>query len=285
MLILKRRVKQVGGHPVARYLPFREKRAVGPYVFVDQFGPTDLGPDRYMDVDQHPHMGLSTLTYLFAGIGEHRDSLGTVQRIGPGDVGFMTAGSGMTHTERTPEDLRGQIVASHGYQIWVALPADMEEMDPQFEFVPAEHLPKLSTPDVKITVVAGEAFGQRSPLHIFSPLFLVDIKVSGGQSLDIGSAVSGELGVIIDSGSYQYHDEMIEPDRMLILEDSAHAVIDIREDSRLIVLGGQPLPEEQFMNWNFVSSRKERLQKAVDDWQTKRFPKVPGDNTYIPYVL
>ena len=173
-MVVEERSRDIGNFVVGRLLPFRKKRQVGPFTFIDHMGPSHIGPGKYMDVDQHPHIGLSTLTYLLEGQVVHRDSTGAVQVIRPGEVGFMTAGKGVAHTERTPLPLRdGQKHAVHGYQVWVALPKEAEEMEPRFDFVPKDQLPHWKEGKLDMTLVAGKAFGRRSPLKVLFP-FIYD---------------------------------------------------------------------------------------------------------------
>ena len=175
-MIIEERSRDIGDFLVGRLLPFRKKRMIGPFIFIDHMGPTRLGPKKYMDVDQHPHIGLSTLTFMLEGELMHEDSLGTQQLIRPGSVNWMTAGKGVSHTERTPEHLRnGKTFTAHGYQIWVALPKHLEDMEPEFHHIEATDLPKWKEGDAEFTLVAGEGYGRRSPVPVHSPLFMVEI--------------------------------------------------------------------------------------------------------------
>lgn len=283
-MLVDERQRDIGNFLVGRLLPFRKKRSVGPFVFIDHMGPADIGPGRYLGVDQHPHIGLSTLTYLLEGQIEHRDSMGSVQRIQPGDVGFMTSGSGCTHTERTPANLRdGRTFQMHGYQIWVALPKEKEEMPPRFDFYPAASLPKWEEAGLKCTLVAGVAFGRQAPLMGYSPLFMLDVEATEGAHLALRDKISGEVAIVIVQGSITEEGEEIKAGQMLISKSDELCTLDIPAGTRLMLFGGLPLPEERFLLWNFVSSDKERLQDAKLDWQEREFPKVPGDETYIPF--
>jgi len=283
-MLVDERQRDIGNFLVGRLLPFRKKRSVGPFVFIDHMGPAEIGPGKYLGVDQHPHIGLSTLTYLLEGEIEHRDSMGSVQRIRPGDVGFMTSGSGCTHTERTPADLRdGRSYGMHGYQIWVALPKEQEEMAPRFDFYPAASLPRWEEAGLKCTLVAGEAFGRQAPLTGYSPLFMVDVEAKEDTRLALRDKISGEVAIVIVQGSIMEEGEEIQAGQMLISKSDELCTVDIPAGTRLMLFGGQPFPEERFLLWNFVSSSKERLQDARLDWQEREFPKVPGDETYIPF--
>lgn len=282
-LLVNERQADLGNFMVGRLLPFRQKRQVGPFTFIDHMGPAEIGADRYVDVDQHPHIGLSTLTYLFEGEIEHRDSMGSVQVISPGDVGFMTSGSGVTHTERTPKGKRtGQTLTMHGYQIWVALPEELERMEPQFDYYPSETLPEITKENLRIRVVAGNAFGLSAPLQGFSPLFMVDIFSEHETTLDLRGQLKGEVAFVIVRGFILDEGEKVEAGQMLISKTDEECEITLSAGTQLLLFGGQPLKSEAFLLWNFVSHDKDRLQQAKEDWKNKKFPKVPRDDTYIP---
>ncbi len=282
-LIVEERSRDIGNFMVGRLLPFRKKRQVGPFTFIDHMGPSVIGPERYVDVDYHPHIGLSTLTYLFEGQIEHRDSTGAVQVIRPGDVGFMTSGKGVAHTERTPKNLRnGERLSMHGYQVWVALPKEKEEMDPRFDYVPSADLPIWEEDGLMMKLVAGKGFGKTSPLPVYSPLFMIDIQSSNEKSLDIRGQLEGEIAIVIVEGEIHSEDQSVKSGEMLISKTENECCLELGENTRLLLFGGQPLPEERFLYWNFVSSSKERIEKAKEDWRDRKFPKVPGDSTYVP---
>ena len=282
-LLVNERQADLGSFLVGRLLPFRKKRQVGPFTFIDHMGPGIMGNGKYADVDQHPHIGLSTLTYLFEGEIEHRDSIGSVQVIGPGDVGFMTAGSGVTHTERTPQHLRGEKgFTMHGYQIWVALPHEKEEMDPQFDFYQKEEIPTWEENGCEMRLVAGEGFDRRSPLKGFSPMFMVDIKANSETTIDLKDRLKGEVAFVIVEGSIVEEDEKVEAGQMMISKTNEVCSICLEEGSRILLFGGEPLEKEPLLLWNFISHSKERLLKAKEDWKNRKFPKVPEDDTYIP---
>lgn len=216
-LIIEERSRDIGDFLVGRLIPFRKKRMVGPFIFIDHMGPSEIKPGQYLDIGQHPHIGLSTLTYLLEGEIEHRDTLGTKQRIVPGSVGWMTAGKGIVHTERTPKDLRdGSSFMMHGYQIWVALPKDQEEMMPQFSFTEPEALPTWSENGIDFKLIAGEGFGKRSPVPVFSDLFMVDVRSKDKADLNIEGQLKGEIGVCIVEGYVAACGERIEKGNMLV---------------------------------------------------------------------
>ncbi|MEO0733098.1 MAG: pirin family protein [Bacteroidota bacterium] len=283
-LLVDERQADLGNFLVGRLLPFRKKRQIGPFTFIDHMGPATLGPGRYVDVDQHPHIGLSTLTYLFAGEIDHRDSIGSHQVIAPGDVGFMTAGSGVTHTERTPTHRRtGEELTLHGYQIWVALPRELEEMDPRFDFFPAADLPQWEENGLTIRLVAGKAFGREAPLQGYSPLFMVDIHAARATELDLRDHLTGEVAFVIVKGSITDCDVTVQAGQMLISKTDEQCTISLAAGTQVLLFGGEPLPEERFLRWNFVSHSKARLDEAQEDWANREFPRVPGDDTYIPF--
>ena len=283
-LIVDERQTNLGNFMVGRLLPFRKKRQVGPFTFIDHMGPAIMGNGNYMDVDQHPHIGLSTLTYLFEGEVEHKDSTGSEKVITPGDVGFMTSGKGVTHTERTPQYRRdGSTFQVHGYQIWVALPKENEEMEPRFDFYTKEELPVSSLDKTTIKVVAGNAFGMSAPLQGYSPLFMVDIHTEEETTLDLRGQLKGEVAFVIVSGSIIAQEEKVNAGQMLISKTDEECEICMDKNTQILLFGGAPLPEERFLMWNFVSHSKDRLKQAKEDWMEKRFPKVFGDETYIPF--
>lgn len=281
--LVEERSRDIGKFLVGRLLPFAKKRQVGPFTFIDHMGPAEVGPGMYMDVDQHPHIGLSTLTYLLEGQIEHRDSTDALHVVGPGDVGFMTAGRGVTHTERTPAQLRdGTTHNMHGYQIWVAMPTDKEEMAPTFQYLKADQLPRKSVGGLDIILAAGEGFGMVSPLKIHSPLFMVDVYAAEAHNLEIAGHLRGEIAIVVVSGSVTSEDETIHPGQMLISKTEDECAVQLAAKTRVLLFGGEPFPEERLLFWNFVSHSAERLEQAKDDWHNKRFPKVPGDDTYVP---
>ena len=283
-MIIEERQRDLGSFIVGRLLPFRKKRSVGPFVFIDHMGPAKINPNSYLDVDQHPHIGLSTLTYLLEGEIAHRDSTGASQIISPGAVGFMTSVKGVTHTERTPAHQRdGNTYTLHGYQIWVALPKDKEQMPPKFDYYPAETLPKWKEKNVSITLVAGKAFGKTSPLLGFTHLFMIAIFAEKDAHLELKDHLKGEVAFVITHGSIVDDGETVHAGQMLISKTNEECCIELKANTRLLIFGGEPFPEERFLSWNFASSSKELLAQAKKDWQEKKFPKVIGDDTYIPF--
>jgi redox-sensitive bicupin YhaK (pirin superfamily) len=283
-LLVEERQTDLGAFMVGRLLPFRQKRQVGPFTFIDHMGPATMRPGNYVDVDQHPHIGLSTLTYLFEGEIEHRDSTGAVQVIGAGDVGFMTAGSGVTHTERSPKSQRGgKEFQMHGYQIWVALPKEREEMAARFDFYPHYEIPSREYNGLSLKVVAGKAFGLEAPLQGYTPLFMVDILSKEETTLDLKGQLEGEVAFVIVKGSIRSQGQVVHAGQMLISKTDDECEICLDAHTQILLFGGERLEDEAFLLWNFVSHSKARLQKAKEDWENKRFPQVPGDTSYIPF--
>ena len=281
-LIIEERSRDIGDFMVGRLLPFRKKRMVGPFTFIDHMGPSLIGPGRYMDVGQHPHIGLSTLTYLFQGSIMHRDSLGSEQLVEAGGVGWMTAGKGIVHTERTPANLRdGRTFTAHGYQVWVALPKHLEQMDPEFSYTPADALPSWTTDGVRYTLVAGEAFGRQSPVPVHSELFMVDVQATDSTTFEAGDQLRGEIGICVVNGYIEACGQRIEAGNMLVSKQEDACNITIGDNTHLLLFGGQPFPEERFIEWNFVALKKETIARAKQRWIDQQFDLIPGETGYI----
>ncbi|MFD2098615.1 pirin family protein [Flagellimonas iocasae] len=282
-LIIEERSRDIGDFLVGRLIPFRKKRMIGPFIFIDHMGPTELGPARYMDVNQHPHLGLSTLTFMLEGEIMHEDSLGTEQRIKPGSVNWMTAGKGVTHTERTPEDMRdGTIFTAHGYQIWVALPKELEEMEPQFHHIDGADLPKWMDGTAEFTLVAGKGYGKESPVPVHSELFMVEVKNEESYSLNVNGKLKGEIGICIVEGSIEACGEVVEKGNILVSKVEDTCNITLQPNTHLLLFGGEPFPEERHIYWNFVSSSKAKIEAAKEAWRNKTFPMMENDDTYVP---
>lgn len=282
-LIIEERNRDIGDFLVGRLIPFRKKRMVGPFIFIDHMGPSTIKPGTYMDIDQHPHIGLSTLTYLFEGEIHHQDSIGSDQIIKPGSVNWMTAGKGVAHTERTPTALRqGQVFTMHGYQIWVALPAEKEEIEPSFHHLDGSALPSWQEDGASFTLVAGKGFGKASPLPVHSDLFMVDIETTEPYDLKINGQLSGEIGICIVKGGIKACDQEISEGNMLVSKTEDACDLKIEPKSKILLFGGEPFPEERHIFWNFVSSKKETIEAAKKRWKEKLFPRVPNDSSYIP---
>lgn len=269
-----------GGFLVRRALPSAVRQAVGPFVFFDHFGPVTAGPDDNHDVRPHPHIGLCTLTYLFEGAMMHRDSTGAVQRIEPGAVNLMTAGSGVVHSERTPDDLRHTVRRSHGLQLWLALPAELEEMAPAFAHIPADALPSVPLQGGHARVLAGEAFGARSPLRSHSPTLMLDLVLTSATSFALPPLADEQALYGIDAG-FSIDGTPVAPGTLAVLPPGQAVTVTTSGAARLVVIGGTPLGHRTIV-WNFVSSRRERILQAQDDWQAQRFARVPGETEFIP---
>jgi len=281
-LIIEERAADIGNFMVGRLLPFREKRAVGPFVFIDHMGPAKLKDYQNLDVPPHPHIGLSTLTYLFEGAIMHRDSTGVVMEIEPGAVNWMTAGKGVVHSERTPEHLRHTDKSLHGLQIWVALPKHLEETEPTFAHIEAKDIPSWQEEDVTIKLIAGEVLGHKSPVPVHSPLYFLEIKSKAKTKVSLGNRLFGESALYILEGSITDDGYIYEPKQILVAKDTKLCEFEIEADTTVYIFGGEPFPEERFIYWNFVSSSKERLEQAKEDWKAQRFPKVPGETEFVP---
>ncbi|WP_419211576.1 pirin family protein [Maribacter sp. X9] len=282
-LIIEERSRDIGDFLVGRLIPFRKKRMIGPFIFIDHMGPTQLGPTKYMDVDQHPHMGLSTLTFLLEGEVMHEDSMGTKQLIRPGSVNWMVAGKGVTHTERTPPSLRnGNIFTAHGYQIWVALPKDKEDMEPEFHHIAGEDLPTWRDGNAIFTLVAGEGYGRTSPVPVHSELFMIEVKTTDAYALNTIDNLKGEVGICIVEGSIEACGEVVKKGNILVSKvlDTCNAIL--RPNTHILLFGGEPFPEERHIYWNFVSHDKAKLEKAKNGWANKTFPMMQNEDSYVP---
>lgn len=283
-LIIEERAANIGKFMVGRLLPFRQKRMVGPFIYIDHMGPVKLSERENFDVLPHPHIGLSTLTFLFEGSIMHRDTLGNAVEIKPGAVNWMTAGKGIVHSERTPEYLRDSQLYMHGLQIWVALPKEFEQMEPQFSHIEEKEIPKWTEGDLQFKLVAGEAFGKKSPVPVFSKLFMLEIISKTRQTVNIGDQLYGESGLYILEGAIESEGNIYEPKQLLVAKDSTLCEFTIQENSTIYIFGGEPFPEERFIDWNFVGSSKELIEDAKEKWKNRSFPEIEGEeNEFIPY--
>ncbi len=283
-LIIEERAASIGKFMVGRLLPFRQKRMVGPFIYIDHMGPVELNERENFDVLPHPHIGLSTLTFLIEGSIMHRDTLGNAVEIKPGAVNWMTAGKGIVHSERTPEYLRKSAKNMHGLQIWVALPKEQEQMEPEFFHVEQDQIPAWTEGDIQFKLVAGEAFGRKSPVPVYSRLFMLEIKSTSKQLLNIGNQLYGESGLYILEGSIESDENVYQSNQLLVAKDSSLCQFTIAANSTIYIFGGEPFPEKRFIDWNFVSSSKELINEARQKWKEQSFPKITGDEIeYIPY--
>jgi redox-sensitive bicupin YhaK (pirin superfamily) len=281
-LIIEERAANIGNFMVGRLLPFSQKRSVGPFVFIDHMGPVQMKDYENFDVPPHPHIGLSTLTYLFEGSIMHRDSMGVAMEIQPGAVNWMTAGKGVTHSERTPEYLRHSEKSLHGLQIWVALPKELEECEPSFSHVEAADIPHWEEDGVSYKLIAGALFDRESAVPVHSPLYLIEIKNKEAASINIGEHLFGESALYILEGSIHSDGETYEPKHILIANDATLCSFDMAPNTTVYIFGGNAFPEERYIHWNFVSSDKEKIEAAKQAWKAQTFPKVPGETEFVP---
>lgn len=290
-MVIEERAASIGPFMVGRLLPFRQKRAVGPFVFIDHMGPVAIKEHEKLDIEPHPHIGLSTLTYLFEGAIMHRDSIGSLAEITPGAVNWMTAGKGVVHSERMPDHIRetNPDMIMHGLQIWVALPKELQEMEPGFTHISREDIPEWEQHGVNIKLIAGEAFGKKSGVPVYSPLYFLEIKNESNETrnVNIGNDLFGESGLYILEGSIEAEGNVYEPRNILIAANSKLCNFDMVAHTTVYIFGGEPFPEERFIMWNFVSSEKERLEKAKADWMAQNheaFPLIPQDDkAFVPF--
>lgn len=285
-LIIEERAADIGRFLVGRLLPFRQKRMVGPFIYIDHMGPVKLSERDNFDVLPHPHIGLSTLTFLFDGSIMHRDTLGNEVEIQPGAVNWMTAGKGIVHSERTPEYLRHSDKFMHGLQIWVALPKHLEQMEPEFFHITESEIPAWEEDGISYKLVAGEAFNRKSAVPVYSRLYMIEIKSKAKQKITLSDDLYGESGLYILEGGIESDGNAYGPKQMLVTKDSHLCEFTILENSAVYIFGGEPFAEERFIDWNFVSSSKELIEDAKQRWEQQTFGKIPGDDAeYIPYPV
>lgn len=279
-LMINPRTQDIG-FPVRRLLPARECQRVGPFIFVDHMGPAQFEKSTTAgDVRQHPHIGLSTVTYLFTGAMMHRDSLGVVQRIEPGAINLMTAGKGIVHSERMPADIRDQEVLVEGIQTWLALPLEFEEVEPKFEHYPSDTIPTKEIPGGIARVLIGTLGEVSSPVRTYSPTSYFEIVLESEAQFRI-ELTRQELAVYLAAGTASVNGEDMASYQLLVVGESMVLKAG-PEGCRAMVLGGAPLEGKRFIHWNFVSSSMERLKQASEDWKTERFALVPGETEFIP---
>ena len=281
-----------GGFPVRRLLPSAQRQAVGPFLFLDHFGPLTPASDGRNDVRAHPHIGLATVSYLFEGAIEHRDSTGAVQRIEAGAVNWMCAGSGIVHSERMTTQAAGRKAGRkaghkaghnagrlHGLQLWSALPVADEEIAPSFVHTPAHALPELELGGARVRLLLGEAFGARSPVALRSPTLMLDMAFSAGDAFPL--PLASERAVYVVDGEVEIDGEPVPAHSLLVLASDEEPLISASSEARAVLLGGDSLGPRHIW-WNFVSSRRERLRQAGQDWAAQRFDAVPGETEFIP---
>ncbi|HTQ00791.1 MAG TPA: pirin family protein [Casimicrobiaceae bacterium] len=280
--ILEAHVKDLGGgFLVRRLLPSLPRQGVGPFVFFDHFGPVTVRPSDNFDVRPHPHIGLATVTYLFEGAMLHRDSLGVVQRIEPGAINWMTAGRGVVHSERRPPDLRDREYVTHGLQLWAALPQAHEEIEPSFAHTAAADIPRWREEGLRVGLLIGEAFGRRSPVATFGPTLYLDVEADAGARLVLPASL-GERAVYAVDRPLVADGAAVGAQAMAMLAADADAAVVAPQGGRYVVIGGAPLDGPRHMFWNYVSSSRERIERAKDDWTAQRMGHIPGEHEWIP---
>ena len=278
-LIIEPKVKDLGEFTVRRVLPAAEKRMVGSFIFFDHMGPAEFPPGQGIQVRPHPHIGIATVTYLFEGEIMHRDNLGFVQPIQRGAVNLMTAGSGIVHSERAGDDL-DETSRLHGIQSWMALPESEEEREAAFQHYPAADLPDIDVNGVNVRVIIGDAFGHASPVHAYSSTLYLECVMPAGSELILPDQYD-EIAAYIVSGSVNIDGRSFGEGVMAVASAGAAMKLTAEAESRVMVIGGEPLGKRHIY-WNFVSSSKERIEQAKQDWRERRFGKVPGENEFIP---
>lgn len=275
--------RDLGGFSVKRALPSPLRRTVGPFIFLDSFGPVTFGPGAGIDSRPHPHIGLATISYLIDGEIIHRDSENYVQTIKPGEVNVMTAGRGIVHSERSSDTLRAAGGRLFGFQSWVALPANVEETDPGFQHFGAQELPHIEGEGIDMRLIAGSLHGRRAPTRTFSDLFNADVALVAGARFRIdGEHIERAVFVVGGTIEVTGQDEQFTTDQLIVFKPGAEIVLKAIGPARLMVLGGEPLGEKRHIFWNFVSSRRERIEQAARDWQNRVFPGVPGETEFTP---
>lgn len=279
--IIPPRRRDLGGFEVARILPIAKRQMIGPFIFLDQMGPTHFGPGQGIDVRPHPHIGLATVTYLFSGSILHRDSVGSRQVILPGDVNWMTAGRGIAHSERTPQSERTAGGPLYGLQSWVALPHEHEEVEPGFHHHGVDQLPSFNLDGVQIALIAGSWHGATSPAKIFSPLFYAKVDMPVGTKLQI-PADYDERALHLLSGRILLAGQETDESQLLVLQPGREIIVEALSPVRLFMLGGATMDGPRHIWWNFVSSSRERIEQAKADWKAERFAPVIDETERIP---
>ena len=283
-LIIEERAANIGNFLVGRLLPFRQKRMIGPFIYIDHKGPVLLNERDHFDIHPHPHIGLSTLTYLFEGCIMHRDSLGNSIEIKPGSVNWMTAGKGIVHSERTPDHLRNTEVLMHGLQIWVALPQELEEMNPEFHHIEQDKLPQWQENGAQLKLIAGEIEGRKSGVPVHSAMYLLEIRTKDETLIEIGERLFGESGLYVLKGQVEIEDQLFNEKQIIVARNSKLCSFTLKENSTIYIFGGEPFPEERFIDWNFVSTKKEKIEEAKENWRKRKFPVIDTDSIeFVPY--
>ncbi len=281
-LTIAPREKDLGGFSVRRLLPYAKRRMVGPFIFLDHMGPAQFEAGQGIDVRPHPHIGLSTVTYLFDGEIHHRDTLGYNEVITPGAVNWMTAGRGIAHSERTTADDQGRPHKLDGIQSWIALPKSHENIAPSFHHHAADALPEFTLPGAKLKLIAGSAYGYEAPVSIHSPLFYLEVFLEAGGSFTLPIEYN-ERALYLVSGQLRIGNATIEPLTMPIFTDGEIVTIEADKPSHFMLLGGEPFTEQRYIWWNFVASSEDAIEQAKLDWAAGKFGTIPGDDKeFIP---
>jgi len=272
----------LGAFKVHRTLPSRQRTMVGPFIFVDEFGPAHLPAGQGMDVRPHPHINLATVTYLFDGAIEHRDSIGSHQVIEPGAINLMTAGQGIVHSERSPTDIRAAGPSLYGMQTWLALPDGKEELDPAFDHVPGDSLPLVETSGVSARVLMGTLWGATAATLQHSPTIYADIELGAGGTIPI-DAEADERAVMVVGGAAELDGATLDPFTLYVLRPGHAATLSSASGGKVMLMGGGAFTTPRHVFWNFVSSSRDRINQAKEDWKAQRFPLIPGDDQeFIP---
>ncbi|HSH44185.1 MAG TPA: pirin family protein [Arenicellales bacterium] len=280
-MIIEPRDRDLGGFSVRRVLPSVGRKKVGPWVFFDHMGPADFPAGQGINVRPHPHINLATVTYLFEGEILHRDSLGSVQPIRPGDINLMVAGSGIVHSERERPEITAAAHRLHGLQLWLALPEADEETEPAFHHYAGSEIPTVDVDGVAVRVMMGSAYGVTSPVRVYADTVYVEAHLQAGQSIELPQAE--ERAVYMAKGESMVHGARIPEHSMAILAGNGTARLEAQSEARIAIVGGEHM-SHRHIEWNFVSSRRERIEQAIEDWRSGRFAKVPGDEEeYIPF--
>lgn len=272
--------KDLGEFTVSRLLPHKQRQRVGPFIFFDYIGPAEFPPGKGVNVRSHPHIGLATITYLFEGEMLHRDSLGYVQEIRPGEINWMTAGKGIVHSEKVTEEILASGQRLHGIQTWVALPVEHAEVDPRFEHYSADAIPSIERDGATIKVVIGSAYGEMSPVRSESETLYLEIKLEAGATVELPEAE--ELAVFVIEGDVSVEGESVRPGFLAVIADGASKSITATTAAHVMLCGGATLEGDRIVWWNFVTSTSERLEQAKRDWKEGRFADVPGESDFIP---
>jgi len=279
--LIRPRAEDVAGQPILRALPSALCRSVGPFVFFDHMLPTDYPPGSGMNIRQHPHIGLSTLTYLFEGEVLHKDSLGSEQLVKPGEVSWMTAGSGVAHVERTPAELLKSGSRLHGLQVWLALPQELEGCEPSYSHHPVASLPLSQALGVQIRLIAGEGFCLKSPVPVLSPTLYAELRLDSGAALVIPPE-HDERALYLIEGEAELEDQLLTPYSLAVLPKGEALTLCAQESSHLALIGGAPLDGPRRINWNFVASDPALIESARQRWAAEDWPRVPGETERLP---